>query len=190
MRLGKLASSAALASVLTGCGCASYAKFAAANRDLSNENFARSEPAMRRAAARFRATLTDAEPVIVDDVPCESLILPNIPPEGGCIFWEAGDGRLFRFQDSRGKRHVGVRLSSPSLPFARLARNGNSLVLLLPKVHRHKVGERTRCQCSAGAYPEFSYSFVLEDFEPDGLDVVEVTVIEDYIDWRCKETAV
>jgi hypothetical protein len=189
MFLGRWLSIAALAGVLTGCGCASWQKWATVNRDLHRQNSARAEPAMRRAAARFGATLTSVAPRAIVDAPCDSLVAPDIPPEANCISWQSADGRLFRFHDAGGRKHLVIPLDSPSWSYARVARNGNHVVLLVPKVHPHKVGNGTRCQCSDTHYPEpvSRYGFVFDDFEPDGLDVVEVPMTEDYVAWWCGE---
>jgi len=189
MRLSRWLSSAALAGVLTGCGCASWQKSATANRDLHRQNIARAEPAMRRAAALFGATLVSVPPQEIVDAPCDSLVAPDLPPDANCISWQSEDGRLFRFHDAHGGKHLVIPVHSPSWIYARVARNGNHLVLLLPKVRQRKVSEGTRCECSGMAAPEFvtSYGFVFDDFQPDRLDVVEVPMTEDYIAWGCKE---
>jgi hypothetical protein len=162
----------------------------AMDRALHDENVASAEPAMKRAAARFGAALL---PNAARKIPlrgsCDSPVIPDIPPSWDCVSWRSEGGSLVRFQDATGKKYLVVLVKERDADYARVGRAGNRLVLLRPIITRDQVGERTRCQCDGMPHPvmPFSYGFVLDDFPVEGLDVADVSMIEDYVTWHCKE---
>lgn len=75
---------------------------------------------------------------------------------------------------------------------ARLARRGNTLLVLLPKVTRRKAGEGTACECDGMPRPSIPgfYALVLDDSPPEKLEELEVPLFEDFVAWECKTYAV
>jgi len=184
--------SVALAISATGC-CVSAEKARAMWAEVKSQNHERAELAMRKTAQSL-----GAEVVAVDarglDLPhwCESTIAPEIGPETRCLKSASDDGRSFRIVDDRGEPRLFVPVRSPAWPYSRLARRGNTLFVLLPRVSRRRVDEATRCECNRSygyGYEEYlpkQFGFVVDDMPLSRVEEIEVPLTEDYINWRCK----
>lgn len=175
-----------------GC-CASWDKAAMMRRELEQENRKHSEPVMRAAAMKRGAVLLPALAWGFNTRHCDSLVVPELAPENGCVHWESSDRRAFRMRDARGNVTLAVRVRSPAWYYARLARRGGTLYVLVPKISRRIVGEATQCECVRqtgyvlGSPDEFA--FTLEDLPLEEVEEVEVPIVEDILKWHCKVTA-
>jgi hypothetical protein len=94
-----------------------------------------------------------------------------------------------RVMDPEGKPHVVVPVANDGTEdYLRLARRGDTLLVLVPSVSRRMVGERSACECDAGLVfiPRTYRAFVLDDLGFSKLERVTVPVIEDYVRWNCR----
>lgn len=174
---------------LTGCCCRSAESAAEMRAELLSSNRERAEPLMRMAAEAVGATLLTALPT--REIRVGACASPSLPQAQTCASWLSNDGLAFRRRDRAGVELVGVRVESPSWQYARLARRGNTLVVLVPTVTRQLESRQTQCECegrSAG-YVDFENDiesvFLVEDQPVDGVEVLSVPILEDFIEWRC-----
>lgn len=143
---------------------------------------------MRMAAEANGATLLPALPSRV--IRAGTCVHPTRPQAQMCTSWTSDDDLAFRWRSETGQELVGVRVTSPSWMFARLARRANTLVLLVPVVTRHQLSEQRQCECHRD-YGYFDFEgeiesvFLVEDMPIDGVEVVNVPIVEDFILWRC-----
>jgi hypothetical protein len=72
--------------------------------------------------------------------------------------------------------------------YARLARRGNKLLVLVPKVSRRTVGERARCCEGHPAWlsevVRSAFGFLLHDVEPVEVESVDVPLTIDVFNWK------
>ncbi len=179
----------AAAGLATACCCRSPERAAQAKARLLASNRERAEPSMRMAAEAVGAVLLPATPTRVIQVgACSNRDLPEAQT---CISWASDDGLAFRWRDPTGSESLGVKVDSPFWLFARLARRGDTLVLLVPVVTRRLVSRETECECREGSSGYFDFAleiqsvFLLGDLPLDGVEVVNVPIIEDFVEWRC-----
>ena len=193
-----------------GCGCLSSQQVSAKERELRSRNHARVESGMLAAAQRQGAILLSIEPQsIAHRLPCvegtdEATPVPEEALHNICLWTQsqipgcqqgARDGRSFliRNRGERPKLVIPIR-EVDGAAYARLARRGNELIVLLPRLtSQRQVGTVTECECDGmpRVQCQSTFGFVVDDV-PAGLEIVEdrVPMIEDYL-WRiCKTTAV
>jgi hypothetical protein len=176
--------------VTVGSGCCRSAKEAdQAQAELLVSNRERAEPLMRAAARAVGAELLQALPERTLRI--GSCTGARLSPGRACATWVSGDRRAFRWTDGSGPTSIGVRISSPAWQYARVARRANTLVLLVPVVTRHAESKQTRCECyghSSGYYDleqDLESVFLIGDLPLEGVLVVNVPIVEDFIPWKC-----
>jgi hypothetical protein len=181
------AASIALGLALAGCACTTRQKAAEHAAVLQAQSFERAVPAMRAAGASVGAQLLPLRAQVLYLPPCQ----PGEPHDvsRGCVIGQAANGRAFRFLDERGKTKLAIRTRWEAHRYARLARRGDTFVLLDPEVSRRVVGEGTQCECDAGliVFPDFQYfAFVTDDLPDVEVLALKVPMQEDVIEWECK----
>jgi hypothetical protein len=156
---------------LGGCHhCLTEREVKSTEQRLSANNDARADQTMRALASRLGATLLPATP--------RALTEPEMLPsqvEGQWWLYEGGIARRAIPIDSRDWQH------------ARLARRGDTLLVLEPVLTRRAVAQEKKCVCFVGAYsvPTW-YGFVVEDPSATLVEHVPVNLAEDFIQWRCR----
>lgn len=191
------------------CSCLSTQRVRAKVEELRVENRARAEPAMLSAAKSRGAVLLPLEPNDIDHrIACvnESVELPSIggePPRDICLWMQinrpgcqewAGDGRTFLIHDASGKSQLVIPIQQvEGSSYARLARRGNKLFVLLPQLTtREEVGTVTECQCDGmpRVHCPSSFGFVLDDGPSSPkIEVVAVPIAERHLRRVCKSVA-
>jgi hypothetical protein len=175
-----------LLALTSGCGpaCIGRTRAEDLSRRLREHSLERSAGVMRDAATKLGATLlTDRVTTWTapwDCATCEP-------------WWAASASPLSRIDDPEGTPHVVIAVPDDGrTAYTRLARRGNTLLLLVPHVVRRTVGEKSACECNAGlVFLRPTYvAFVLDDVAVSELERVTVNVTEDYIRWHCKANLV
>ena len=165
-----------------GC-CTSMQRADTIARAMRLQNRVHAEPAMQSAASQVGAELLPIFPEEVYD--CGS----SFPWTSDCIQWNwtGGDARLV---DPRGRMHYALPIHVPDGYYARLAFNGNDMILLVPKVTRREVDRRTQCECDGQPRSKppgpLRVVFIVEGGAPSIIPQVEVPVTEDYVAFDCK----
>jgi hypothetical protein len=158
---------------------------------LQIQNRMTAEPAMRGAAARVGAALLPSAPERVDLANfCDMLVVRQNEDARNCVVSIAEDQRTARILHSSRNR-IAVPVRSKDGYYARLARRGNTLFLLVPTVTRSKVREGTECTCRGGMYElerqvDLQWSFVIDDGPIDKVEEIPVPVTEQFAEWKCK----
>lgn len=198
-RGSRLLAAVALYSLTSGC-CTSRHRAVEINAELREQNIARAEPAMNSAAQRQGATLLLDRPQglgftpLCDETPdraprthgyCVIQSLPVISATGGL-------GDVYQLRDHDGKPRIAITIGE-ELRDARLARRGNTFLLLTPAATFHQVDRRAQCECDGGlvlvsmsGYVNLGLAFVLDDQPTPEIQTVSVPVVNDYIAWDCK----
>jgi hypothetical protein len=201
---------ATLGALAGGCRlsqqCLSRPQVDTVQEELRSRNRARAEPAVRAAVKDRAAELLPVEANAVRlPPPCALLGAGEEPdsmyaghdPAWTCqvepLSWalDAPDGDLFHLKDGQGKLWLALTVSRSDLPYARLARRGSTVFFLRPRMSRRKVGDRTECECDGmprPVQPEIGV-FVIEDVPSVKIEMVDVPMTEDIVDWGCKNYA-
>src|SRR5262245_48593747 len=99
---------------------------------------------MRIAAGQVGAELLPVFPEEVHD--CDLPGWPT-PPGGHCVAYNPEYNGLVRLVDGRGTAHQAVAVRGLlGWYYARLARRGDDLVLLVPKLTSRQVDRQTQCE--------------------------------------------
>lgn len=157
--------------------------------ELLASNRERAEPLMRMAAESVGATLLPNTPKRI--IRAGACVGRDLPQTQTCASWVSDDRLAFRWRDRTGTNSVGVVIDSASWLYARLARRGNTLVLLMPIVSRELESRQTECECEGRPTGYFDFEnevepvFLVDDLPVDGVEVVSVPIVEDVIEWRC-----
>jgi hypothetical protein len=157
------------------------------DHEMKVQNRLRAEPAMQAAARAVGAELLPVLPEEVYD--CN---LPNwpLPPGSDCIAYNPTYSPLAKLLDARGAVHQAVPIQVEDWYYARLARRGDDLFLLVPKVTHHEVDRRKQCECDGmpriGPPERPRVVFIVEGTPRATLWKVEVPVTEDYVGVECK----
>jgi hypothetical protein len=104
---------------------------------------------------------------------------------------DAPDGEVLHLKDGQGKIWLAVTVSQSHLSYARLAQRGSAVFFLRPRMSRRKVGDRTECECNGmprPLHPEIGV-FVIEDVPSVKIEMVDIPMTEDFVDWGCKNYA-
>jgi hypothetical protein len=196
-----------LALFSAGC-CLSVEEANARRKNLLERNRAAAEPAMRAAAAaRGAVLLPQLATEMLEGWPCasgsdEAEPRPAVPvPDhcsmnkdirGGCDDW-AADKRTFLIRHKGAKPKLAIVYNAGWADYARLARRGKKLFILAPRPTARDIGRATQCFCEGGPelYCPRGWIFILDEpFSPVEIEDVDVPMIEDRLEWKCKETAV
>lgn len=92
-----------------------------------------------------------------------------------------------------GTPHVVVPVANDGTEeYTRLARRGDTLLVLVPRVSHRMVDEKSACECDRGLVfiPRTYRAFVLNDVRVSKLERIAIPVTEDYIRWECKANLV
>jgi hypothetical protein len=191
---------------LSGC-CVTIQDAEDLDKQLIQENRERAVPEMQRAAARLGATLLDGW-AYSDQVPrycnppevttnssapvpprlMSSEVAPK--PEVRCIEATFHDTRVLQILEEGKTHRVWIALRGQdrgAARYARLAQRGNEMIVLVPKIARDRVDNRTLCECDTWprvVLPEVSV-FTLPAIQVNRVRDVLVPVIEEAIDWEC-----
>lgn len=177
------------AALLSGC-CATTQQAAAIRHELESRNRERAEPAMRAAALQRGALLL---PGATEEVPlppvCGDVFFDwtgLLFPKGMCV--ERSADRVFHLKAVGQATRFVVQVPTQGWPYARLARRGSTLFVLVPRVTRRKVGDRTACECGSMTRPVIPtvFGFFIDDAEQVEVEEVVVPITEDFIEWKCK----
>jgi hypothetical protein len=95
---------------------------------------------------------------------------------------------MIQLKDEQGKSWLAITVSWEHLEYARLGRRGSRLFLLRPAIERRKVGDRTECECDGMPRVMIAENgaFLIEDVPAVSVEIVDVPMVEEYVDWRCK----
>lgn len=147
---------------------------------------------MKLAAGQVGAQLLPALPEEVLD--CDDPRQPALARRGSdCLEWNPRYSRLLPLRDARGALHQALVIDLPdwSWIYARLARRGDDLILLVPKVTRGRQLDHVK-QCACGAMSTLDpLSKPRVVFAVDGLPeavnvrTLEVPVTVDYVRFEC-----
>jgi hypothetical protein len=180
-----------LALAVSGC-CASDARARAVHNGLVSKNVVRLERAVHKTARLLEAELLAVKATTFDLPPWCETIDSDLRSYRGCRVSESEDGRILRVLTRTGEPRSIVLLRSPAWRHARLARRGEALFVLVPKVKQVKVGEGSRCECedsSVHGYtlpPPTHFGFVIETTASGtAVQDVEVPITVHYIHWDC-----
>jgi hypothetical protein len=190
---------AGLCSLASGC-CTSMIRAAKIDDELRQQNLARAESAMRSAAQRQGATLLPDQPRELGFKPlCDTTEDTGLRTERSCVLNSegristiAGLGNVYQLIDGEGKRHIAITIGRERR-WARLAKRGDTLFLLTPRITFRQVAHRAQCECNGGptvismsGSVNLGFAFVLEDLPKPEIQPVIVPVVDDYIAWQCK----
>ena len=171
---------------IAGC-CTSMGRANRIEREMRLQNRQRAEPAMQAAARQVGAELLPVFPEEVYD--CD---LPGWPtPGGNCIAYNPTYNPLAKLVDAHGTVHqaLAVRVF-PDWYYARLARRGDDLFLLVPKLTRRQVDRQTQCECDGMPRDippvQPRVVFVVEGTPKMPAQEIEVPVTADYVAFDCK----
>ena len=151
------------------------------------QNRLRAEPAMQAAARQVGAVLLPVFPEEVFD--CD---MPDwrLPPGSDCVKWNPNFSPVTELLDARGGLHPVLPVDTPDWYYARLARRGDDLFLLVPKVIRRQVDRREECECGAMPQPippmRPRVVFVVDGTPKTPPQRIEVPVTEDYVNFQCR----
>jgi hypothetical protein len=202
----KLAVAAAVLGTLAGaCGCLSQRCLSqqqadAVRREFVSRNRARTEPAIRAALEERGAILLPVEATTVRlPAPCSLAGANSLTefaahdPRLKCL--ESGgsskppaDGQVIHLKGDQGKGWLAITVSPEHLAYARLARRGSRLIFVRPAITRRTVEDRTECECDAMPRVMIAETdaFLIEDVPEASLEVVDVPMVEEYVNWHCK----
>lgn len=176
----------AAAFAFAGC-CTSDRRAAEIVSHMQTLTRVRAEPAMLSAAGRLGAELLPEFPREIYD--CDMPGRPRLEPQIDCAVWAPSDTGLLTMRLAGGKTRTVVPIKVHTWYYARLARRGDQLFLLVPKLTRRQVDQRTQCECDDGNYGIAPVHprpvFVVEGTPNSNLQEVEVPVTEDYVVFGC-----
>jgi hypothetical protein len=184
----------ALVSFVSGC-CVSPQQAARMQSELVAQNLALAEPDMREAAERRGAILLPLTALHLRIPSCDTsgiseLLRSEFPPPdplGRCAEWAPG-GKFFRIVSDREKPKLAVVVQEHDRLYARIARRGNKLFVLEPRVSPQEVREVTECECNGMPYVVniSQFAFVMDDIESPEIERIAVPMTEFAIAWKCK----
>lgn len=144
------------------------------------------EPAMRDAAHRLGAELL---PVFPEEVYECDLAGSWVPRGADCVMWEPNDRGLIAVRDLHGTVRRALPIQVQDWLYARLARRGDDLILLVPKLTRREVDRRTICGCyvemQVGAPVKPLVVFVVDGAPKTAVQEVEVPVTVETVGFKC-----
>lgn len=185
---------------LTSACCTSMRRAAEIDDELRQQNLARAEPAMRRAAQRQGATLLPDQARTLGFKPlCDTTQNSAVRTERSCVLDSGGPisavggvGDVYRLVDRDGKHQIAIPIGEDATG-ARLAKRGNTLLVLSPQITFHQLDDRTQCECNGGprvvsmsGYVNLGSAFVIDDLPEAEIQLVTVPVAYDYVAWQCK----
>lgn len=104
-------------------------------------------------------------------------------------WWALAGSPVGRVEAPDGEWHQVIPVGDDgSQAYARVARRGDTLFVLTPRIQRRAVDTGTACECDAGPIivVRTYRAFLLDDLPVKKVERVVVPVTEDYIDWECK----
>lgn len=204
-----LSTIAQLALCLSGCGCLSSELVQAKVERLRLQNRDRAEPAMLAAASARGAFLLPLEPQdIPHRLPCmpgsdesmafaepsHDVCLSTESDRLGCQQWSE-DGRYFLLRQKGEQPQLALPVRGvEGSTYARVARRGNRLIILLPRLtSREQLGTVTECECDGMPRVQCAstFGFLLNEV-PTSVEIEEIWVpmAEGYLRRKCKAFAV
>lgn len=193
----------ALCSLTTSC-CTSLRRAAEVDAELREQNLARAEPDMRRAAQRRGLTLLPERAQMLGFAPlCATTETASRTRPGYCVLMPGGAlsatgelGDVYQLLDAEGKPRTAITLGEEHRS-ARLARRGESLFVLTPAATYHQIDRRVQCDCEGGpvivsmsGFINLGLAFVLDAPPRADIQSITVPVVEDYVAWDCKRILV
>ena len=197
---------AGLAALAAGCGCLSAREAAVKRADLRARNWNRAARTMRATAEAHGAALlpTEAQELALP-LECIGEAAASMPPVGDehdtcsmvarqsrtCARW-AADRRTFVLRRADGHSQLVVPISDKGGQYTRLARRGDTLIILRAQVSTHIVGSATQCECDGMprvVCPRVM-AFILDEVFTARIEELSVPMTEDILDWSCKVVAV
>jgi hypothetical protein len=153
---------------------------------------ARAEPTMRAAAQRLGAELLPVLPQARFEFPF-ARELPGLPrpeeSEDRGLQLLSDDPHVVRLHDGQGAARIALLFHHNAWYYARLARRGEKLYILLPQLTDRIVDERTQCDCYDGPTGEDpAVVFVVDDIQEVEVHEVQVPLTVEVVRWRCKLT--
>jgi hypothetical protein len=156
-------------------------------RQMRQQNRLNAEPAMQSAARQVGAELLPVLPEEVVD--CDMPHWP-IPPGHDCIKWNPAYSPFAKLLDASGSVHNALPIETRDWYYARLARRGDDLFVLVPKVTRRQVDKADQCQCDGMPRVQPPGAprvvFVVEGTPKTPAQEIEVPVTEDYVNFQCR----
>ena len=200
--VSRLVAVAAFCLLTSGC-CTSLRRATEINAELREQNIARAGPAMHRAAQRQGATLLPVQLRSLGFRPLCSATQDTALGAGsycvlspGRISVRGGLGDVYQLLDHEGKRRIAITIGEAH-SWARLAKRGETLLLLTPNVTFHQLDYRVQCECEGGpviqsmsGYVNLGSAFLLDEGPKAEIQVITVPVVDDYVAWDCKVTYV
>jgi len=170
---------------ITGC-CTSMGRANKIEREMRLQNRQRAEPAMQAAARQVGAELLPVLPEEVYDCDLHRWHMP-----AACVAYNPTYNRFAKLLDAHGTVHQALAVGRfPNWYYARLARRGDDLFLLVPKLTRHQVDRQTQCECDGMprdmAPVQPLVVFVVEGTPRPAVQEIEVPVTADYVAFDCK----
>jgi len=180
---------------LAACGCLSPQVMRDADTKVAASNLARADALMQKAAELRGAVLLPVRArwyCLKADPNGPRRLVPSHPDGAICFTVLDGDDDRPRVRTDQGQEGIVVPVSEAAYRFARVARRGDVLFLLLPKITPHALPQRRACACDGGPIVDFSPRFGI--FFPNVKEVrveeVTVDVPEDFIPRTCDLIAV
>ena len=182
-----------LAALLSaGCACVERGKAQQATQELRARSIERSAVTMQATAARLGATLLP-ERVQTWREPSQCSSEGYIGPVPCHPWWALAGTPAGRVEDPTGHWHQVIPVGDGGTnEYMRVARRGDTVFLLMPRVERHAVSRGAACECDGGPsiVVPTDHAFILDDFAVKWVQRIHVTVSEDYLDWDCKRLLV
>lgn len=196
-----------IALVVASCGCLSTYEVSVRESALMNENRAKAEPAMLAAARAHGANLLPIYPEkVVFRLPCldgSDELRPSYVASShdfcvqmqkdipGCQ--EPGPHGTIIFRHSGDKARLVIPFRALSgWEYARLARQGDKLLVLMPDVEIHEDGSVTECECDGMPRADCpsSYAFVIDELiSVEALEKLSVPISVEELLVKCKAIA-
>jgi hypothetical protein len=188
---------AAFAVAVAGC-CVSARGAEDLDRRLELRNQARADAVMRAVAERRGAVLLHDSGhswPMCQYFPCgsEAALPPPYCMErsaaANCFLpWGSSEVGAYPVLTDEGTMARFIYVSEKDGAYARLARRGNTLLVLVPKVSRRTVGERALCCEGHPAWMSevvrSAFGFLLHDIDPVEVESVDVPLPIDVLNWK------
>ena len=167
-----------------GCGCVTTEAASAMDEQLLLRNLANAEPTMKAAAQRVGAVLLSAEAEAFETSPLCGL------SSSPCLDEVEFKGSLSRVRDAQGEARLAIWVPVELRRYARLARRSDQLFLLMPRVSRRVLDQKTCCECDGmlRAAGRVQAGFLVDEVPGVQLVTVDVPVTVDRYKWKCKAT--
>ncbi|HEY0469989.1 MAG TPA: hypothetical protein VGC79_37640 [Polyangiaceae bacterium] len=155
------------------------------DEQLLLRNRANAEPTMKAAAQRVGAVLLSAEAEAFETSPLCGL------SSNPCLDEVEFKGSFSRVRDARGEARLAIWVPVELRRYARLARRSDQLFLLMPRVSRRVIDQKTCCECDGmlRAAGRVQAGFLVDEVPGVQLVTVDVPVTVDRYQWKCKATA-